>query len=116
MIIAFVIWTVISLVLAGIGIRDWNAGKAVGFFTGTRPPEVEDVRAYNHDVARLWFGYAAVFELLGIPFLFLKQNSALLVPFMMGIPVITIALMVIYHRILQKHRKPYGEKGKTDGD
>ena len=54
MIIAFVIWTVISLVLAGIGIRDWNAGKAVGFFTGTRPPEVEDVKAYNHDVARLW--------------------------------------------------------------
>ena len=45
MIIAFVIWTVISLVLAGIGIRDWNAGKAVGFLTGTRPPEVEDVKA-----------------------------------------------------------------------
>ena len=116
MIIAFVIWTVISLVLAGIGIRDWNASDAVGFFTGTRPPEVKDVRAYNHDVARLWFGYALVFELLGIPFLFLKQNSALLVPFMMGVPVISIALMIIYHKILQKHRKQYGEKGKTDGD
>ena len=114
MIIAFVIWTVISLVLVGIGIRDWNASDAVGFFTGTRPPEVKDVKAYNHDVARLWFGYAVAFELLGIPFLFLKQNSALLVPFMMGIPVITIDLMAIYHRILQKHRKQHAGKGKTE--
>ena len=45
------------------------------------------------------------FELLGIPFLFLKQNSALLVPFMMGVVAATIALPIMYHKILQKHRK-----------
>ena len=96
MIIAFVIWTAISLVLAGIGIRDWNAGKAVGFFTGTRPPEVEDVKAYNHDVARLWFGYAAVFELLGIPFLFFKQNSAMFIVTLLGVMALTIGILVAY--------------------
>lgn len=105
MLAGFIIWSAIFLMLLGIGFWAWNSGKAVGFFAGVQPPEVKDVRAYNHAVAWLWFGYAAVFELLGIPFLFLKQNSALLVPFMMGVVAATIALPIVYHKILQKHRK-----------
>ena len=101
----FIIWSIVALVLLGIGIRARNSGQAAGFFAGVKPPEVKDIRAYNHAVAWMWFGYAAVFELLGIPFLFLKQNSALLVPFMMGVVAATIALMIVYHKILQKHRK-----------
>ena len=61
----FIIWSAIFLMLLGIGIWAWNSGKAVGFFAGVQPPEVKDVRAYNHAVAWLWFGYAAVLNCWG---------------------------------------------------
>lgn len=105
MIIGFVIWSIIFLALAGIGIRTWLARQSVSFFTGTKPPEVSDVRRYNRSVAILWFVYAALFELLGLPFLFGKQNApGFLVP-VAGVPVISLALMVAYHRILRKYER-----------
>ena len=70
MIAGFIIWSIIALVLIGIGIWAWKSNKAVGFFSGVKPPEVSDARKYNHSVAVLWFAYAVLFELLGLPFLF----------------------------------------------
>ena len=46
MVFGFVIWSIVFLVLLGVGIRAWKSDKAVGFFTGTKPPEVTDVRKY----------------------------------------------------------------------
>ena len=104
MIIGFVIWSLVSLVLLGIGFRTWRSGKAAGFWSGIRPPEVDDVRAYNHSVAILWFVYAALFECLGLPFLFLKQNAGGFIWTLLCVPVLSLMLMVAYHRILEKHR------------
>ena len=59
----FIIWSVVALVLAGIGIWDWNSKTAVGFYSGIKPPEVKDVKKYNHAVAKLWFIYALIFEI-----------------------------------------------------
>ena len=98
MLIGFIIWSAVSLLLFGIGFWSWNSGKAVGFYSGVKPPEVKDVRKYNHSVAVL-------FELLGIPFLFLKQNRALFVVSILGTVGITFGLVIAYHRILQKCRK-----------
>ena len=105
MLIGFIIWSSITLLLLGIGIWAWNSGTPVSFFSGVKPPEVKDVRKYNHSVAILWFVYAVLFELLGIPFLFLKQNHALFVVSILGTVVITIGLVIAYQRILQKCRK-----------
>ena len=105
MLIGFIIWSAVSLLLLGIGFWSWNSGKAVGFYSGVKPPEVKDVRKYNHSVAVLWFVYAVLFELLGIPFLFLKQNRALFVVSILGTVGITFGLVIAYHRILQKCRK-----------
>ena len=103
MIIGFVIWSIIFLVLVGIGIRTWLARQSVTFFTGTKPPEVTDVRRYNRSVAILWFVYAALFELLGLPFLFMKQNRLGFLWSVAGVPLITVALMIAYNRILRKY-------------
>ena len=100
----FVIWSITALILLGIGVRAWRSDKAVGFFSGVKPPEVSDVRKYNHSVAVLWFAYATLFELLGTPFLFLKQNSAGFLLSVLGVPLISIALMIIYNRILARYR------------
>lgn len=105
MIIGFVIWSIVFLALLGIGIWAWKSDKAVGFYTGTTPPEVTDVRKYNRSVAVLWFVYAGLFELLGLPFLFLKQNAAGFLWVVLGVVVISIALMIVYNRILRKYEQ-----------
>ena len=105
MIFGFVIWSVVFLALLSIGIWAWNSGKAVGFYIGTKPPEVTDVRKYNRSVAVLWFTYAGLFELLGLPFLFLKQNAAGFLWVVLGVVVITITLMIVYNRILHKYEQ-----------
>ena len=105
MTVGFVIWSIVFLVLVGIGIWAWKSEKAVSFFTGTKAPEVTDVRKYNRSVAVLWFAYAVLFELLGLPLLFLKQNSVGFLGCILGVPVISIALIVVYNRILRKYEK-----------
>ena len=104
MMIGFVIWSIICLLVAGVGVWTWRSKEAAGFFTGVKPPEVTDVRKYNRAVAMLWFVYAALFELLGLPFLFLKQNS-LGFMWVFAVVPLTIGLAIAYHRILEKYRK-----------
>lgn len=101
MIPGFILWSVVFLILLGIGLWAWKSDKAVGFYTGTRPPEVTDVRKYNRSVGILWFVYAGLFELLGLPFLFLKQNAAGFLWVVLGVVVISIGLMIVYSRILR---------------
>ena len=105
MIIAFIIWSAVTILILVIGILTWRAKKPAGFFTGVEPPKVTDTQAYNHAVAILWFVYAALFELLGIPVLFLRQNSAGVLPVVLGVPAITIALAVAYHLILTRYEQ-----------
>ena len=105
MLIGFIIWSAVSLLLLGIGFWSWNSGKAVGFYSGVKPPEVKDVRKYNHSVAVLWFAYALLFWLLGIPFLFLKQNAPGFLWSIAGVPVISVALMIAYNRVLRKYER-----------
>ncbi|MCR4642368.1 MAG: hypothetical protein K5697_10110 [Lachnospiraceae bacterium] len=104
MVIGFVIWSVIAVMFIGISIWAWNAKEAVGFFAGIKPPEVKDGKRYNHSVSILWLVYALLFEGLGVPFLFLKQNSAGFVIPYLGVIVITIGLVVAYSIILAKNR------------
>ena len=105
MIIGFIIWTSCALLIIGIGIWSWNSKKPAGFYAGVTPPEIKDVKGYNHSVAVMWFVYALLFELLGFPFLFLKQNSAMFILTIPGIVAITIALPVVYNRILVRYRQ-----------
>ncbi len=105
MIAGFIIWTIVCIVLVSIGIIAWNTDKTAGFYSGVNPPEVTDRVKYNHSVAKLWFVYAFVFELSGVPLLFLKQNSAGFVILMLGTVFSTIGLVVAYNFILEKYRR-----------
>ena len=108
MIFGFIFWTLISFLFLGIGIWAWSSKKAVGFFSGVKPPAVSNIRKYNHSVAILWFAYALLFELLGLPFLFLKQNSAGFLLSVLGVPLISIVLMIVYTRILHRYELKKG--------
>ena len=72
MIIGFVIWSFCAVLFFIVGVVDLKSAKQVGFFTGVKPPKITDVKKYNKAVALLWFITGIVFELIGLPFLFLK--------------------------------------------
>ena len=105
MLIAFIIWIACAAVFLVIGIRTWTAKTAAVFFAGVEATEVSDVKKYNHAVAILWFVYAAIFALLGVPFLYLKQNSPGFLFSILGTVAITLGLVVGYHFILNKYEK-----------
>lgn len=105
MVTAFVIWSLVSVIFFGIGVSAWLSKKPVGFFTGAEPPEVMDIKKYNHTVAALWSAYAVLIEICGIPLLFLEQNSAGFLPVILGVVVITIAACIVYLQIEKKYRK-----------
>ena len=105
MIAGFVIWSAVSLLLVGIVVWCWRSEKAVGFYTGVKPPEVTDVRKYNRSVGKLWFVYAVLFELLYVPLLIPALHHSGILWFGLGTPVITAGLLIGYHRVLQRYRK-----------
>ena len=105
MIGAFIIWTIVALMFAGIGAWAWFSKDAVGFFAGVKAPEVKDPWKYNHQVAMMWFAYALLYELLGIPFLFFKQNSAMFIITILGVMALTIGLLVAYTYISASNQK-----------
>lgn len=102
MIPGFIIWSSVCVLILGIGVWSWRSDKPAGFYAGVKPPEVKDVRKYNHAVGMLWFVYAVLFELLGLPFLFLEQNAAGFLLPVFGTMGITIGLLVAYQRILRR--------------
>ena len=53
----------------------------------------------------IWSAVAAVFELLGIPFLFLEQNSSLFLPVILGVVFWMIAMIIAYLRIEARYKK-----------
>lgn len=105
MIIAFIIWSIVAVLFLAIGISSRKSREAVGFFTFTKPPVIENIEAYNRAVSNLWIVTALIFELLGIPFLFLKQNSPWFLLIIFAVFIWVITMMVCYMKIEGKYRK-----------
>lgn len=105
MIIAFVIWSIVALIFVGIGISCRNSEKAVGFFTGVKAPDVENVKQYNRSVSVLWFVVAIVLEIIGVPFLCLEQNSPYFVFMILPTMACVIGMVIAYLKIESKYRK-----------
>ena len=100
----FIIWSLNALIFPALGISCLKQKDAVGFFTLREAPKVTDVRKYNKAVAKLWFVSGIIFEALGVPLLFLEQNSPLFVPVILGTFALIIGLIVVYMRIENKYR------------
>ena len=105
MIIGFIIWSIVTVIFLGIGISCRKSREAVGFFTGCKPPVIENVVQYNMAVSKLWFVSAGIYEVLGLPLLFLEQNSLLFIPIIFAVVIGLIVMMVAYLRIEAKYKK-----------
>lgn len=105
MIIGFVIWSIVSLIFLGIGIASWKAKEPVGFFTGVKPAKMKDNTAYNRAVAKIWFVFAGVLEVFGIPMLFLEQNSPATFLIVFAVIVLVIVSMIAYMHVEKKYKE-----------
>lgn len=108
MIIGFIVWSLVAVIFLGIGIGSRKANKAVGFFTFTKPPiaeNIKNIKQYNKAVSVLWFASAAVFEIIGIPIIFLEQNSPIFVLIIFAAVFLMIVMMAAYIMIEAKYKK-----------
>ena len=105
MMLAFGIWSVLSLLFVALGISTRYAKKPRGFWANAKVSEVRDVKQYNRALARLWFVFAAVLELLGLPLLMAEQNNPVFLLILLGIPALVIGMMIAYTRIESRYRK-----------
>lgn len=103
--IAFIIWSIGAAIFLGIGISCRKSSEAVGFFTFVKPPVVDDVRHYNNAVSVLWSVAAVVLEIIGVPFLFLGQNSPVFILLIFSVIILIIVMMVTYIKIEGKYKK-----------
>lgn len=104
MIIGFMIWSIVAIMFAGIGISSRKSEKAVGFFTFVGPPVVRDVKKYNHAVSILWFTAAVLFEIIGIPFLIAEQNSPIFIVTVLAVMALVISMMIAFFQIEARYR------------
>lgn len=104
MIIAFIIWSIVAVLFFGIGISGRKSQETIGFFTFAKPPVVTDDNMYNRSVSMLWMIAAAILEVIGIPLLFLGQNSLMFVPVIFGVVALVIGMMIVYLRIQAKYK------------
>lgn len=105
MIVGFIIWSICAAIFGGIGISCRKSREAAGFFTFMKPLVVEDVEHYNYALSKLWFVGVGVFEIIGVPLLFLKQNSPLFVPIVLAVVVLLLVMMIVYIKIDTKYKK-----------
>ena len=108
MILGFVIYLAVALVMVGIGISQLRSKKPVGFYSGERPPEKDelwDVTAWNRKHGAMWVIYGAVIMLSGGGGC-LMGNTVWSGILMSGGVVIPMPFMVWYHhRLVKCYRK-----------
>lgn len=104
MIVGFIIWSGVALLFVSIGVKCGRSKVPVGFFANVETTQVENVEKYNKAVSKLWFVTATIYEIMGIPLLFLEQNSLYFIPIVFGVMFEMIVMMVVYLKIEAKYR------------
>ena len=96
MLFGFIVWLISGGVMVIFGIYAMHSKRAVpfGFWANAEVFEVNDVRAYNRAVGRLWCVFGAVF-LTG-------QNSPYFIVSILGCMIEAIVAMVVYVAVIEK--------------
>ena len=103
-IISGVIYFLVALVMFGIGISQLKSKDPVGFYSGEKPPEKEqlsDVTAWNKKHGTMWVAYGCCILCSWISSAFIRDSLYSVIPLALGV-LAPIVLMVICHHILVK--------------
>ena len=101
----FAVWSLCGALFIGMGIYALRRHKPVGFWANSKAPrdKIADVPAFNRAVGRLWMIFGTLFIVLGLPLL-AGQNSPFILISVLGAVCLTVALMMVYSRILSKYK------------
>lgn len=103
MLLGFIIWTILGCAFIGLGIYAFVSKKEVpfSFWANADTFPVNNVKAYNRAVGKLWCVYGIVLILLGTPLLS-RQNSGIIIVSILGMMAEAIVAMVIYVVVIEK--------------
>ena len=104
MIMGFVIWTLVAVLFLVIGFVTMRLKTPAGFYTFGNPPQVKNVEEYNRAVSKLWIVSAIIFEVIGIPILFIEQNSPVAIILVFGVLIWVFELILVYSCIELKYK------------
>ena len=106
-VMAFVLWILIgsAFIIGGMVALFAKKAKPFGFWANAEVFPVNDTKAYNRALGKLFIVFGAAFMLLGIPLL-KGQNAGGMVFTILGTMFLSIFTMVIYvTQIERKYRK-----------
>lgn len=101
--LAFGIWCLISGLFILLGIYSFLSKKEVafGFWANAETFPVNDVKAYNRAMGKLWCVFGVVLAVLGLPLL-KGQNTAFILLSILGVMAEAIITMGVYTIIIEK--------------
>ena len=81
--------------------------KPFGFWSNAEMFQVNDVKAYNRALGKLWMVFGVVLGILGLPLL-AGQNSLAIIFTIIGTMFLTVTLMAIYITVIEPKYKIKG--------
>lgn len=101
--LAFGIWCLISGLFIVLGIYSFLSKKEVafGFWANAETFPVNDVKAYNRAMGKLWCVFGVVLAVLGLPLL-KGQNTAFILLSILGVMAEAIITMGVYTTVIEK--------------
>ena len=98
----FLIWSLVSLMFIIMGILCFCSKneKPFAFWANVEVFKVNNIKAYNRALGKLWLAFGIALELLGIPLLS-GQNSPLVIVSVIGTAFLCIILMVVYITVIE---------------
>lgn len=101
--LAFGIWCLISGLFILLGIYSFLSKKEVafGFWANAETFPVNDIKAYNRAMGKLWCVFGVVLAVLGLPLL-KGQNTAFILLSILGVMAEAIITMGVYTTVIEK--------------
>lgn len=107
-VVALVIYLMVALVMAGIGIVQIRGKNPTGFYTGEEPPkkeELTDWKAWNRRHGTMWLIYSAAIMLGALVGAMMGDTVYSVIPMCAGV-IVPLPIMIWYHhRLIKKYRK-----------
>lgn len=103
-IIATVVFSMVSLILIAIGLSQFKSKEPVGFYTGGKPPKVEelvDVIGWNRKHGLMWmfYGIAMILAFIGAGLVNNEMAASIII---CAIIFGSMPIMMAYHHYLKK--------------
>ena len=103
---AFSAFALIGVFFLIMGIRCRHSDKPSGFWANAEQFEVNDVRAYNKAMSKLWFVAAVLYTALGLPLLTPANILLVILVSIIGCMIVTIGIMIFFTTVIEsKYRK-----------